>query len=67
MRARELLKVLHDLKCTRVRQKGSHIRIRCGICNTTVPNHSGEELGIGLLKQSSKDLSPCLGEGWLSQ
>lgn len=65
MKARELLKILRNKKCVELRQKGSHIRIQCGNCHTTVPNHPGEELGIGLLKAIKKDLEPCLGKGWL--
>jgi len=65
MRARELLALLRDLGCIEVRQKGSHIRVRCGKCFTTVPNHPSEDIGIGLLKQIEKDLEPCLGRGWL--
>lgn len=66
MRARELRKILRDYGCIEVRQNGSHIRVQCGNCYTTVPNHAGEELGIGLLKAIKKDLEPCLGEGWLN-
>jgi predicted RNA binding protein YcfA (HicA-like mRNA interferase family) len=66
MKARELLKILKDHGCVQVRQKGSHIRIQCQSCSTTVPNHPGEDLGIGLLKQIEKDLAPCLGQGWLN-
>ncbi len=66
MRARILLRKLIDLGCFQARQKGSHIRVQCGKCYTTVPNHAGEELGIGLLKQIQRDLEPCLGKGWLN-
>ena len=67
MRAKDLLKLLKDLGCVEVRQKGSHVRVRCGECFTTVPVHAGEELGIGLLKAIVKDLEPCLGKGWLKR
>ncbi|MBX9724430.1 MAG: type II toxin-antitoxin system HicA family toxin [Candidatus Obscuribacterales bacterium] len=66
MKARELLKILKDHGCVQVRQKGSHIRIQCRNCSTTVPYHPGEDLGRGLLKQIEKDLAPCLGQGWLN-
>ncbi|MBY0357088.1 MAG: type II toxin-antitoxin system HicA family toxin [Candidatus Obscuribacterales bacterium] len=66
MRAKDLLKLLKRYGCVQIRQKGSHIRIQCGKCFTTVPNHPGEDLGIGLLKQIGRDLAPCLGQGWLN-
>ena len=61
MKARELLEILKQHGCVQVRQRGSHIRVQCGKCFTTVPNHPGEDLGKGLLKQIEKDLAPCLG------
>jgi predicted RNA binding protein YcfA (HicA-like mRNA interferase family) len=64
MKAREVLKLLKAKGCEIVRQKGSHLRIRCGKCSTTVPNHASEDLGIGLLKQIERDLAPCLGLIW---
>lgn len=67
MRAKELLKKLKGLGCTEVRQKGSHVRVRCGVCFTTVPVHAGEDLGVGLLRKIERDLEPCLGKGWLSK
>jgi predicted RNA binding protein YcfA (HicA-like mRNA interferase family) len=65
MKARELLKILKERGCIQVRQHGSHVRVQRGKCFTTVPNHPGEDLGIGLLRQIEKDLAPCLGQGWL--
>jgi len=65
MKARVLLKLLRKHNCVEIRQRGSHIRIRCDKCHTTVPFHAGEDLGIGLLKAIEKDLEPCLGKGWL--
>ncbi len=67
MRAKELLKKLKGLGCVEVRQKGSHVRVRCGTCFTTVPVHAGEDLGRGLLRQIERDLEPCLGKGWLDR
>lgn len=66
MKARDLLRILKRHGCLQVRQRGSHIRVQCGKCVTTVPNHAGEDLGIGLLKKIEKDLAPCLGQGWLN-
>lgn len=67
MTSRDLLKILNALGCVEVRQKGSHIRVRCGMCSTTIPSHKGEDLGTGLLKAIERDLAPCLGEGWLQR
>ncbi len=67
MRARALLKILRDLGCVEVRQVGSHVRVQCGTCLTTVPVHAGEELGKGLLRSIERDLEPCLGKGWLKR
>lgn len=66
MTARQLLRILRRKDCIEVRRRGSHVRVRCGKCVTTVPDHAGEDLGIGLLNQIRRDLEPCLGEGWLS-
>lgn len=65
MKARELRQLLKRHACLEVRQKGSHIRIQCGECVTTVPVHAGEDLGKGLLAQIERDLEKCLGKGWL--
>jgi predicted RNA binding protein YcfA (HicA-like mRNA interferase family) len=51
----------------KIRQRGSHVRIKCGVCHTTIPVHTGEDLGTGLLSKIKRDLEPCLGKGWLSQ
>ena len=67
MRASEVLRRMFKLQCTKVRQKGSHLRIACpcGRHSTTVPVHKGEDLGPGLLRAIERDLEPCLGKGWL--
>jgi predicted RNA binding protein YcfA (HicA-like mRNA interferase family) len=67
MKAKDLLKLLKGLGCLEVRQNGSHVRVRCGQCFTTVPVHAGEDLGVGLLNAIEKDLEPCLGKGWLQK
>jgi hypothetical protein len=41
--------------------------VQCGLCVTTVPVHSGEKLGKGLLRAIERDLEPCLGKGWLER
>jgi len=34
---------------------------------TTVPVHTGEDIGPGLLRRIERDLEPCLGKGWLKK
>jgi len=63
----ELLRMLRSLGCVEVRKRGSHVRVQCGECSTTVPVHAGEKLGKGLLRAIERDLEPCLGKGWLKQ
>jgi predicted RNA binding protein YcfA (HicA-like mRNA interferase family) len=65
MTGSRLLAMLRRLGCEEVRRRGSHVRVRCGSCVTTVPVHSGEDLGPGLLRAIERDLEPCLGKGWL--
>lgn len=66
MTGRELLRILRrQFGCRIVRQRGSHVIVRCGKCQTTVPVHAGEDLGPGLLSQIQRDLEPCLGVRWL--
>ena len=62
---RRLLAILRQHGCEVLRQKGSHVRVRCGRCVTTVPLHAGENLGPGLLRAIERDVTPCLGKGWL--
>jgi predicted RNA binding protein YcfA (HicA-like mRNA interferase family) len=65
MTAKDLRRRLRERGCIEVRQKGSHVRIQCGSCVTTVPAHAGEDIGVGLLRRIERDLEPCLGKGWL--
>lgn len=60
-----LLSQLRHLGCIVVRQRGSHVRVKCGACATTIPVHAGETLPPGTLGQIRRDLTPCLGKGWL--
>jgi len=60
-----LLRILRRRGCVEVRRRGSHVRVRCGNCVTTVPVHAGEDLGVGLLKVIERDLEECLGKGCL--
>lgn len=66
MTGQELLKKLtRRFGCSVVRQAGSHVRVRCGTCSTTVPVHANESLARGTLGQIQRDLERCLGERWL--
>ncbi len=66
MKSRELLRLLRRQGCVEVRQKGSHLLVRCGKCISIVPVHQGEDLKRGTLKAIEKQLEPCLGKGWLT-
>lgn len=67
MKANELLRILRSKGCVEVRQVGSHVRVQCGTCFSTVPVHAGEDLGKGLLRAIERDLEPCLGKGWIKR
>jgi len=66
MTGREVLRTIERDGCVRVRQRGSHVIVRCpGGCQTVVPLHAGEDIPIGTLRAIERALEPCLGEGWL--
>ncbi len=65
MKARDLLRLLKSRGCVEVRQKGSHLTVRCGACTTVVPVHAGQDIGRGLLASIERSLARCLGEKWL--
>ncbi|MBI4259861.1 MAG: type II toxin-antitoxin system HicA family toxin [Actinobacteria bacterium] len=65
MTGREVVRRLKRLRCVVVRQRGSHVRVRCGTCQTTVPVHSGQDLPPGTLRAIERDLEPCIGREWL--
>lgn len=67
MTGKDLLRLLRSLGCQELRQEGSHVRVQCGQCSTSVPIHAGEDLGKGLLRSIVRDLEPCLGKGWLKR
>jgi predicted RNA binding protein YcfA (HicA-like mRNA interferase family) len=67
MKAKDLRRILASKGCVEIRQKGSHLRVECGSCVTTIPVHAGEDLGSGLLRRIERDLEPCLGRGWLKK
>lgn len=56
-KVREVTKALEKLGFTKVRQRGSHIRfVHEDGRKTTVPDHSGEPIGPGLLNKIMKDI-----------
>ena len=56
IRARELIRILEGKGFKQVRQKGSHIRMEHSDGRkTTVPMHSGEHVGVGLLRKILRD------------
>jgi predicted RNA binding protein YcfA (HicA-like mRNA interferase family) len=63
--AREVLDRIRTLGGVVVRRRGSHVRVRCGSCFTTVPDHGAEDLPRGTLRAIERDLEPALGKGWL--
>jgi predicted RNA binding protein YcfA (HicA-like mRNA interferase family) len=67
MKGKDLLRRLRTLGCVEVRQKGSHVRVECGRCVTTVAVHAGEDMPPGTLRNIVRDLEPCLGKGWLQR
>ena len=56
--ARELIKILEKQGFEVVHQKGSHVRLKHSDGRrTTVPMHSGENVGVGLLKKILRDVN----------
>lgn len=64
MTARELRRILASKGCVEVRQVGSHLTVRCGDCQATIPVHRGD-IPKGTLRAIERYLEPCLGERWL--
>ena len=66
MTGREVLKVVERLGCQRIRQRGSHVIVRCpGGCQSVIPVHRGEDVPTGTLRAIERVLEPCLGKRWL--
>lgn len=65
MTGRQVLKLLRQLGCEEVRRSGSHVRVRCRGCQTTVPMHAGADIALGTIRASERDLEPCIGRKWL--
>ena len=54
--AKRLIRMLEKLGFAEVRQKGSHLRLEHPDGRkTTVPVHSGENVGVGLLRKILRD------------
>lgn len=57
IRARKLIAILEKLGFEKVRQKGSHVRMRHSDGRrTSIPFHAGEKVGIGLLRKILRDV-----------
>jgi predicted RNA binding protein YcfA (HicA-like mRNA interferase family) len=65
--ARQVLRRIRDLGGEVVRQRGSHVRVRAGECFATVPDHGSRNIPAGTLRSIERQLSPCLGAGWLRE
>jgi predicted RNA binding protein YcfA (HicA-like mRNA interferase family) len=66
MTGREVLRRIERLGCVVLRQRGSHVIVRCpGGCQTVIPIHRGQDIPTGTLRGIERILAPCLGEGWL--
>jgi len=58
IRARELIVILEKLDFEKVHQKGSHVRMKHSDGRrTSVPIHSGERVGVGLLRKILRDVN----------
>lgn len=58
IRARELIVILQKLGFEKVHQKGSHVRMKHSDGRrTTIPLHSGEKVGVGLLRKILRDVN----------
>lgn len=57
IRARELIAILEKQGFQKVHQKGSHVRIKHPDGRrTSIPVHSGEKVGVGLLRKILRDV-----------
>ncbi len=56
VRGKELISILEKQGFKQVHQKGSHVRLEHSDGRkTTVPLHSGENVGVGLLRKILRD------------
>ena len=57
LRAREIIRILQGLGFEKVRQRGSHVRLRHADGRvTTVPVHGGRDISPTLLSRIAKDI-----------
>lgn len=58
LNAKDLIKILEKQGFEVVHQKGSHVRLKHPDGRrTTVPMHSGEKVGVGLLRKILRDVN----------
>jgi predicted RNA binding protein YcfA (HicA-like mRNA interferase family) len=63
---REVLRRAEQHGCSPLRQRGSHVIVRCpGGCQSVIPVHGGQDIPIGTLRAIERALERCLGKGWL--
>jgi len=65
MTGKQVLRALLLHGCESFGRRGSHVRVHCGECQTTVPIHAGADLPPGTLRAIERDLEPGLGRKWL--
>lgn len=56
----KLLRRLRRAGCTEVRQRGSHVVVLCGDCQTVVLVHAGRDIPRGTMTAIRRQLRPCL-------
>jgi len=58
IRGKLLISILEKLGFEEIHQKGSHVRLRHSDGRrTSVPVHSGEKVGVGLLRKILRDVN----------
>ena len=63
LKAKDILKALKNRGFQTVRQKGSHVRLRHQDGRvTTIPIHSGQDIGKGLLRKILRDTELTINE-----
>lgn len=62
--AKEIRRLLRKYDCVELRQKGSHLQVKCGQCISTIPVHGSDDIHTGTLKAIEKSLGICLGPDW---
>ena len=55
--AKKIIVILEKLSFEKIHQKGSHVRMKHSDGRrTTIPLHSGEKVGVGLLRKILRDI-----------